>query len=675
VRRTAERLVAAVVLMVLVLMSTVALDVTSSGADPLQSTTLDPGGTWLDLVNDYRAMAGLAPVVEEPSWSDGLAKHLTYLQQTPASFKTGAYASAHTENPASPWYTPEGADAGRSADLYIGNVPSDRTAIEAWMVAPFHAIGILRSRLQRVAYARTSAGAALDVIRGVTGPASQQPVMWPGAGSQVDLTQAGPESPDPLDSCPGFKRPAGLPILALLLSDPPAGTTAHLHRPDGSTIGEGADLCVITAATFQSSDPTYGAAGKAVLTSDHVVVIIPRSPLTTGEYGVDLIRPGQITLSWSFSAVQDAPTKPSTALAGRYNPMVPLRALDTRAGIGASRRKVGAGEIVHLALGGDIVPTGTAAVTLNVTVTEPDGPGYVTVFPCGSAPPLASNLNYDAGATIANLTTVALDANGAVCLYTMAGAHLIADVDGYYPAGTAFHGTAPVRLLDTRSGVGAPAGAVPPGGVVELSVLGRPELALPGDTSAVALNVTATDADGPGFVTAWPCGEPMPHASNLNVTAGRSVANLVMVKVGAGGKVCLSSMGAVDLVADVQGWFTGEDVYTSVLPERLLDTRVAPAQRVAGGQVVALTVAGTSSVPSAAAATALNVTALDADGPGFVTVWPCGTPRPTASNLNLGPGQAVPNLVVSKVGDGGQVCLFTMTDADLVVDLQGWFRA
>jgi len=104
VRRTAERLVAAVVLMVLVLMSTVALDVTSSGADPLQSTTLDPGGTWLDLVNDYRAMAGLAPVVEEPSWSDGLAKHLTYLQQTPASFKTGAYASAHTENPASPWY-------------------------------------------------------------------------------------------------------------------------------------------------------------------------------------------------------------------------------------------------------------------------------------------------------------------------------------------------------------------------------------------------------------------------------------------------------------------------------------------------------------------------------------------------------------------------------------------
>src|SRR5690349_19740969 len=98
-------------------MAAVGVDIGAAGADPLQPATLDPGGSWLDLVDDYRAMAGLPPVVEEPSWSDGLAKHLTYLQQTPASLKTCAYARAHTENPASPWYTPEGADAGRSADL------------------------------------------------------------------------------------------------------------------------------------------------------------------------------------------------------------------------------------------------------------------------------------------------------------------------------------------------------------------------------------------------------------------------------------------------------------------------------------------------------------------------------------------------------------------------------
>jgi hypothetical protein len=673
VRRTAERLGTAFAGALLVLASTFGIGVTTAGGDPAQPATLDPDGSWLDLVNDYRAMAGLPSVVEEPTWSDGLAKHLTYLQQTPAHLKTGAYASAHTENPASPWYTPEGADAGKSADLYLGALTDDRTPIGAWMAAPFHAIGILRNRLQRVAYARTGAGAALDVIRGVSGPANLQPVMWPGAGSQVDLTQVGPESPDPLDSCPGFTRPAGLPILALLPADPPPGTTARLRRPDGSVVGQGADLCVITAATFHSPDPTYGPAGQAVLQSDHAVVIIPRTPLVTGDYGVELVRPGEIPLSWSFTAVEDAPTHPSTARPGRYNPMVPIRALDTRGGIGASRRAVGAGGTVRLHLGGDVVPAGTAAVTLNVTVTEPHGPGYVTVFPCATSPPLASNLNYDAGETIANLTTVALDPGGDVCLYTMAGAHLIADVDGFFPADAGFHGTAPVRLLDTRSGVGAPAAPVGAGGTVDLRVLGRPELALPADASAVVLNVTATGADSAGFVTAWPCGEPMPTASNLNVTAGQSVANLVMVKIGEGGTVCLASMGQLHLVADVQGWLTGDDVYTSLLPQRLLDTRVAPARRVAGGQVVSLPVAGIGPVPASAGAVSLNVTALDADAPGFVTVWPCGTPRPTASNLNLAPGQAVPNLVVSKVGAGGQVCLYTMTDAELVVDLQGWF--
>src|SRR3954447_21536852 len=138
VRRTAERLGSAVVLVVSVLVSSLGVGIPASGADTIQPATLDPGGSWLDLVNDYRAMAGLPGVVEEPTWSDGLAKHLTYIQKTPASLKTGAYASAHTENPASPWYTPEGDAAGRSADLYIGNVSNDRVAIQAWMAAPVH---------------------------------------------------------------------------------------------------------------------------------------------------------------------------------------------------------------------------------------------------------------------------------------------------------------------------------------------------------------------------------------------------------------------------------------------------------------------------------------------------------------------------------------------------------
>jgi hypothetical protein len=72
---------------------------------------------------------------------------------------------------------------------------------------------------------------------------------------------------------------------------------------------------------------------------------------------------------------------------------------------------------------------------LNVTVTEPGGAGFVTVWPCGEPQPLASNLNYTAGANIPNNVIVKIGAGGKVCLYTLAGTHLIADLNGWMPTG------------------------------------------------------------------------------------------------------------------------------------------------------------------------------------------------------------------------------------------------
>jgi hypothetical protein len=112
----------------------------------------------------------------------------------------------------------------------------------------------------------------------------------------------------------------------------------------------------------------------------------------------------------------------------------------------------------------------------------------------------------------------------------------------------------PLRLLDTRDGTGAPAGKVPPGGVVELSVTGGTS-GVAGDALAVVLNVTATEVDEPGYVTVWPCGSDRPTASNLNVTAGATVPNLVIAKVGTGGKVCLYSLSGTHLLADLNAWF------------------------------------------------------------------------------------------------------------------------
>jgi hypothetical protein len=108
--------------------------------------------------------------------------------------------------------------------------------------------------------------------------------------------------------------------------------------------------------------------------------------------------------------------------------------LDTRQPNAVASGKVPAGGVVPLpVLGqGGIPAGGVSAAALNVTVDQPSGPGFVTVFPCGGMPPLASNLNYAAGQVVANLATAAVPASGTVCLSTWAATHLVIDVSGYF---------------------------------------------------------------------------------------------------------------------------------------------------------------------------------------------------------------------------------------------------
>jgi len=82
---------------------------------------------------------------------------------------------------------------------------------------------------------------------------------------------------------------------------------------------------------------------------------------------------------------------------------------------------------------GGIPPTATGII-VNVTVAAPEAPGFLTVFPCGTAPPVVSNLNYVAGQTIPNLVAVKLSGDGRVCFSTFQETEVIADVVGYFTA-------------------------------------------------------------------------------------------------------------------------------------------------------------------------------------------------------------------------------------------------
>jgi hypothetical protein len=322
--------------------------------------------------------------------------------------------------------------------------------------------------------------------------------------------------------------------------------------------------------------------------------------------------------------------------------------------------------VIHLSLGG-VVPAAATAVVLNVTGLDGTAPTYVTVWPDGSARPLASNLNLIPGQVAPNAVIAKLGDGRAVDLYNDAGSvDLIADLQGYYVSG--YVSLSPVRVLDTRTGTGAPAAPVGPGGVVHLSLSGR----VPAAATAVALNVTGLGGGSDTYVTVWPGGATRPLASNLNLAPGQVAPNLVMVKLGPGQIVDLyNNAGSVGLVADLQGYVTAG--YSGISPMRVMDTRVGtggPRAPLGPAGVAHLNLSG--AVPAGTSAVVLNVTGLDATASTFVTVWPGGAARPLASNLNLAPGQVAPNLVIAKVGPGMIVDLYNAAGTiDLIADLQG----
>jgi trimeric autotransporter adhesin len=203
--------------------------------------------------------------------------------------------------------------------------------------------------------------------------------------------------------------------------------------------------------------------------------------------------------------------------------------------------------------------TGVAAVSLNVTVVNPDGLGFVTVYPCGTRP-LASSLNYVAGQVVPNAVIAPVSPSGEVCFFSTAGTHLLADINGWFASASGFVGLTPVRVFDSRAG--EPQGAVPIvqqryGGAAEIRVRVTGVAGLPNaGVGSVSLNVTAVNPSAAGFVTVYPCGT-RPLASNLNYTVGQIVPNAVIAPVSPTGEICLFSSQNTDLLADITGWFSG----------------------------------------------------------------------------------------------------------------------
>jgi hypothetical protein len=188
----------------------------------------------------------------------------------------------------------------------------------------------------------------------------------------------------------------------------------------------------------------------------------------------------------------------------------------------------------------------------------------------GENRPLASNLNVPPGDNRPNLVIVKVGAAGQISVYNHSGdLDFVADVAGYFSStGSTLHGVSPARLWDSRFGPG-PVGQSGPGEAREVVVTGVGGVPATG-VSAVVLNVTAVSPSEATFVTVWPTGEEKPLASNLNVPAGDNRPNLVIAKVGAGGRVSFyNDLGNIHIVADVAGWFDMQGGYSTPEARRI----------------------------------------------------------------------------------------------------------
>jgi len=343
------------------------------------------------------------------------------------------------------------------------------------------------------------------------------------------------------------------------------------------------------------------------------------------------------------TAVMSAPV-----IAGAVVSVTPARIADSRTALQIPG-PVGAvaTAVVQLTGRGGIPGIGVAAVLATVTVVAPQQAGYLTVWPAETIRPGTSNLNFQAGQTIANTALLRVGTRGGVEVFngSYGTVQVIVDVTGYIRSGTptaagAVAPVGPARIVDSRTALQI-SGPVPALATEDVQIGGQGGIPL--GVAGVVATVTVVDPQQAGYLTLWPSGDQRPGTSNLNFQAGENIATTVIVPVSGDYALRLfnGSAGTVHVIIDVTGYtLPGTPVVTgtlwSVTPSRIADSRI-------GLQIPpAVPPLGTIGVPvtgpgSGAAAVTLTVTVVSPHDSGYLTVWPSGTTRPGTSNLNFPP--------------------------------------
>lgn len=458
--------------------------------------------------------------------------------------------------------------------------------------------------------------------------------------------------------------------------------TSRLYEPDSAsfTYSAAADSWELESASIEYGDG---------ITQSVAVTSTPELPWHVYAH------PGTYTATLTTTDVlgRTSTAKATVTVGDEIMPIPAQRAYDTRWSGNHAIAAHGTLKLsaAQLGMGGD---EGLHGIYLTTTVTRPGASGYLTVYPDGTTRPAASTLNFGAGKTVPNTVLAQVGADGKIAFYngSAKSTDLIVDVfgsefgldsSGEGGIGDTYSPVGPARVLDTRNGTGASKGAV--AGKHDLTFTAAGTGPVPSHADAVVMNIASTDTKATGYLRAYGHGTQEHDTSNSNWAAGQTVSNLVVVPL-ADAKVVLhnGSTGSADFVADVVGYYhhlgdASVDVTTA--QTRVLDTRDGTGTggkvaRIAAGATVRLQVAGHAGVPaSGATAAELNLTVQHQTKNGYITAYPDGGTRPTASSLNFRSGVTVANAAVLPVGSDGAIDFYNGSAApvDLIVDLSGCF--
>lgn len=269
-------------------------------------------------VNYWRILCHMRPVTEDSQWNNGEYLHLRYLVETYLSNPNEQVSLAmHNEDPASPWYTPEGMAAGMDGDLMPPCRGCSRfngeQAIDGWLDSIFHRPGILNPEMTKIGFAiYLHAGLEAAGLKDGYAPTAAFPstVVFPPPFAQISPSMSAfrqVEHPDPLASCPGYQSPTGLPISVAFGHGWPG--KIKIAEATISRDGQPLEACAFTDSTYINRDPVDQGAGRSILSAFGMVAMIPRMPLRPGSYTVSFSLGGlgqhQQTWrsSWSFLVI------------------------------------------------------------------------------------------------------------------------------------------------------------------------------------------------------------------------------------------------------------------------------------------------------------------------------------------------------------------------------------